>query len=190
MCVCSVAWVRVSLGSPAGMRALLDPGVNERRPVWDRLARDSHDGLKQHWNGPYELSSSSIHHTTHANTATCDGWDRWRHMFSHLELNKHFDSPSNKVWFWQVGRDMRWFLSGASDVMWTSLSAVPRKAIKFNQSLTHSTNLHWNQSCIADLCQALLDVLCPYFCLNPIVIHHKTYILSFCTRYVLHTLSK
>ena len=52
--------------------------------------------------------------------ATCDGWDRWRHMFSHLELNKHFDSPSSKVWFWQVGRDMRWFLSGASDVMRSS----------------------------------------------------------------------
>ena len=48
---------------------------------------------------------------------TCDRWDWWRHMFSHLELNKHFDSSSSKVWFWQVGRDMRWFLSGASDVM-------------------------------------------------------------------------
>ena len=28
-----------------GCRALLDPGVEWVRPVWDRLARDSHDGL-------------------------------------------------------------------------------------------------------------------------------------------------
>ena len=37
---------------------------------------------------------------------------------------------------------------------------------------------------------ACLDVLCPYFCLNPIMIHRKTYILLFFNSYVFRLLWK
>ena len=54
-----VVWLGfVSLGSPAGMRGffwILE--WNERGPVWDRLARDSHDGLNN-----IETDPTSYHH--------------------------------------------------------------------------------------------------------------------------------
>ena len=67
-----VVCVLCGLGSWAldpqrGCGALLDPGVEWASHECEQLARDSHYGLKHIWNGPYELSSPSIHHTTHAN---------------------------------------------------------------------------------------------------------------------------
>ena len=60
-----VVCVLCGLGSWAsdpqrGCGGLLDPGVNEQRPVWDRLARDSHDGLNN-----IETDPRSYHHLQH-----------------------------------------------------------------------------------------------------------------------------
>ena len=78
-----VVCVLCGLGSWAldpqrGCGALLDPGVEWASNECEQLARDSHYGLKHIWNGPYELSSPSIHHTTHANnTGTNDDTDAY-----------------------------------------------------------------------------------------------------------------
>ena len=67
MCVCSVAWVRVSLGSPAGMRGSSGSWSGVRKTCMRSTGQGFPLWIKQHWNGPYELSSPPIHHTTHAN---------------------------------------------------------------------------------------------------------------------------
>ena len=60
--VCGVgSW---ALDPQRGCGAMLDPGVEWARPVCDQLARESPFWIKQHWNGPYELSSPLIHHTS------------------------------------------------------------------------------------------------------------------------------
>ena len=60
--VCGVgSW---ALDLQRGCGAMLDPGVEWVRPVCDQLARESPLWIKQHWNGPYELSSPLIHHTS------------------------------------------------------------------------------------------------------------------------------
>ena len=49
-----------SSGSWSGMSKSCMRSTGQGFPWW----------IKQHWNGPYELSSPPIHHTTHANNTT------------------------------------------------------------------------------------------------------------------------
>ena len=67
MCVCSVAWVRVSLGSPAGMRGSSGSWIGWAKTCMRSTGQGFPLWSKEHWNGPYELSSPPTHHTTHAN---------------------------------------------------------------------------------------------------------------------------
>ena len=54
-----------------GCRVLLDPGVEWERTCMRSTGQGFPLWIKQHWNGPYELSSTPIHHTSTANnTAT------------------------------------------------------------------------------------------------------------------------
>ena len=50
-----------------GCGVLLDPGVGWERTCMRSTGQGFPLWIKQHWNGPYELSSPPIHHTTHAN---------------------------------------------------------------------------------------------------------------------------
>ena len=67
-----VVCVACGLGSWAldpqrGCRALLDPGVEWERTCMRSTGQGFPLWIKQHWNGPYELSSPPIHHTSTAN---------------------------------------------------------------------------------------------------------------------------
>ena len=54
------SWVS---GPQRGCGGLLDPGLDEQRPVWDRLARDSHYGVKNIETDP--TSYRHLQHTIH-----------------------------------------------------------------------------------------------------------------------------
>ena len=58
----------VSLGSPAGMRGSSGSWSGMSKSWMWTAGQGFPWWIKEHWNGPYDLSSSPTHHTTHANT--------------------------------------------------------------------------------------------------------------------------